>query len=405
MTSRQSLTSADRASASEKHGEERRNESVISLKELEREDGDGAVDEVVAPVESGVDDVDTDTTRHNPPPPNSPPPASSPRPPPSGTTVEIRVHAKRCGSSSSRGGGGGSRPTSSTAHRPPSSAADEQTVGNEPTVVVAAAAADVGGEHPDETAGVIADDNAATTAVATTDLTASSVDAAEAQSADRISLQSQAKNNPPTSAEPATVDETQEGGDNSSSSRPTTSRGRSLTNAEERAPVGDEHQADVATTSAQDNATTAAETDELAAPVHAEQEALVDREALDNEEHHMTASDAAADSTVDPVTQVQLQGASENPEAESDHKTVVSDDQQNTQVPEQQQQETKIASSEADHPVEPEAVNSADQPKAVVSTNDEMENTPEETVDGELPATESKASVRCAKSVRKKTNS
>jgi len=86
------------------------------------------------------------------------------------------------------------------------------------------------------------------------------------------------------------------------------------------------------------------------------------------------------------VTQVQLQVASDNPEAEPDDKPEVSE-QHTTHGPEEQQ-ETEIASSEVDRQVEPQTANSVDQSAAVVSTN-EADKTPEETVDGELPATES----------------
>jgi len=135
-SSRHSVTSpsdrpeSDRKSAAgeldgEQKGEEQqRTREVIIIEGLQREDGDGAVDEDDRPP---VEIVNVDNSRMASArysltpipntPPTSPPPARSTTPP-SGSTVELRVETQRCasGGNNSRSG---SRPTSSK-HRPPS---------------------------------------------------------------------------------------------------------------------------------------------------------------------------------------------------------------------------------------------------------------------------------------------
>lgn len=116
----------------EKNDEDQRR--VVTIEELKREDGDGAVDDDQPPAER-IENVDSDRTtdvRHRltpySTPPTSPPPTQSASAP-SGSTVELRVETKRCGSSSSSWrGGGGSRLTSSERRRSPSVVEEPATV-------------------------------------------------------------------------------------------------------------------------------------------------------------------------------------------------------------------------------------------------------------------------------------
>ena len=120
-TTSDASVAADEKNGDEERWREAREEELV---ELQREDGDGAVDEGQPPVET-LGHVESGTTadtqqRLTPSftPPTSPPPtAASPSP----STVEIRVEPRSSSSSSSSGRRrvGGSRPTSS-AQRPPS---------------------------------------------------------------------------------------------------------------------------------------------------------------------------------------------------------------------------------------------------------------------------------------------
>lgn len=400
MMSRHSVGSVNPGEVEdEEENDDEQNVEVVILKELTREDGDGAVDDDQTPAER-IDHVDSGRmvdTRHiltprSSTPPTSPPPARSSSSP-SGSTVEIRVEAKRRGSSSSSRGG--SRPTSSK-RRPPS-VGEEQTAVREPTPVG-------GKERRDDTAAV--SDDSAATAVETEDL-APPVHASVEAPVDSVGLKSE--NNPPTSSPPSTVEVVKakrcgsSGGRSSrAGSRPTSSKHQSTTIVEvvtESTPVAavvDEELRNNTVTISDDSAATATESNDSAPPVHAAQEEQVDRislKALDNEEDHTTASDmtsnanaATADSTAEHLEQVQPEIASVEPitaESETDSKPEVSD-QRNTQMPEQQP-ETEIPSFEVDCQVEPETLNRAEQPEVVVLTK-EADNREEETV-AELPET------------------
>jgi len=356
-TSRRSVKSAgQRREAADELGQD--DEGRGRKDAMEREDGDGAVDEGQPPVE-GSDRVDSGGT---PPdancltprsvPPDTPPPTRSSSSP-SGSTVELRVQTKRCGS------GTGSRPSSSK-RQPPSAA-------HEPQPTTAAAVADP--EHRDDPA------------ARTNEGVPTAAGPPQGTPPEDV-----IGDKPPTNTSPpedSTIDrrvETKRRGSSSSrgsargGSRPTSSKRRSPSTGEKPAVIGEPAEEVQQGNVADSSAVTSTDTSVPSADVQVPEEASVDRVSLkagDNEENHTATSDSTsnvdattADDAAEPREQVQPEVASEKPvtaETNPDNKPEVTDAQE---APEQRP-EGEIPSSK----VEPEAVNGADQPETEVADN------------------------------------